>query len=168
MASQDFLESRDLRWPGISGFDVAAFREELEGAIPCLRSYARAWTHDADAADEMVRDAVVRALQSNHALRSGEIRSRLFTILINRPLHAPTDKNNATEFTQSPSHIERALAGLPEEQRCALLLVVLGGLSYREVANIQAVPVDTVMSRLSHARARISDLTSARSQIAST
>ena len=40
-------------------------------------------------------------------------------------------------------------------RRAALLLVVLEGLSYRELANIQGVPIGTVMSRLARARAHI-------------
>jgi RNA polymerase sigma-70 factor (ECF subfamily) len=51
--------------------------------------------------------------------------------------------------------IERALASLVEDQRAALLLVVLEGLTYREVAEVQGVPVGTVMSRLARARAQI-------------
>ena len=51
--------------------------------------------------------------------------------------------------------IERALALLVEEQRAALLLVVLEGLTYREVAEVQGVPIGTVMSRLARARVQI-------------
>jgi RNA polymerase sigma-70 factor (ECF subfamily) len=51
--------------------------------------------------------------------------------------------------------IERALASLVDDQRMALLLVVLEGLTYREVAEVQGVPVGTVMSRLARARAQI-------------
>ena len=51
--------------------------------------------------------------------------------------------------------IERALATLVEDQRNALLLVVLEGLSYREVAEVQGVPIGTVMSRLARARVQI-------------
>ena len=42
-----------------------------------------------------------------------------------------------------------------EEQRTALLLVVLEGLSYREVAEVQGVPIGTVMSRVARARSQI-------------
>ena len=49
----------------------------------------------------------------------------------------------------------RALATLVEEQRAVLLLVMLEGLSYRDVADIQGVPIGTVMSRLARARAHV-------------
>jgi RNA polymerase sigma-70 factor (ECF subfamily) len=51
--------------------------------------------------------------------------------------------------------IERALATLVEDQRTALLLVVLEGLTYREVAEVQGAPIGTVMSRLARARVQI-------------
>jgi RNA polymerase sigma-70 factor (ECF subfamily) len=45
-----------------------------------------------------------------------------------------------------------ALKDLPPEQRTALLLVTVDGLSYKEAAEVAEVPVGTIMSRLARAR----------------
>lgn len=47
------------------------------------------------------------------------------------------------------------IAALPEEQRSVLLLVAVEDMSYAEVATVLAVPIGTVMSRLSRARGRM-------------
>ena len=53
--------------------------------------------------------------------------------------------------------LDRLLQRLPPEQREVLLLVSVEELSYQEVAAVTGVPVGTVMSRLSRARARLRD-----------
>ena len=145
------------------------FRHDVEAAIPALRRYARALTRDGDAADDLVQDTLVRALRSEHLFHAGDVRSWLYTILTNlnrnrlrslsrRPTLMPMDENDAADMAGPESgarDIERALATLAGEQRSALLLVVLEGLSYREVADVQGVPIGTVMSRLARARAQV-------------
>jgi RNA polymerase sigma-70 factor (ECF subfamily) len=141
----------------------------VETAVPALRRYARALTRDAELADDLVQDTLVRALRSEHLFHGGEVRSWLYTILTNlnrnrlrslarRPAHTSIEDNDAPDFAGPEAggrDIERALATLVEEQRAALLLVVLEGLSYREVAEVQGVPMGTVMSRLARARMQI-------------
>jgi RNA polymerase sigma-70 factor (ECF subfamily) len=148
---------------------VSGFRQGIESAIPALRRYARALTRDVDVADDLVQDTLVRALRSEHLFHGGDVRSWLYTILTNlnrnrlrslarRPAVLPIEDEDAADFAGPEGggrDIERALAALPEEQRAALLLVVLEGMSYREVAEIQEVPIGTVMSRLARARAHI-------------
>ena len=148
---------------------MTGFRQGIQAAIPALRRYARALTRDAEAADDLVQDTLVRALRSQHLFHGGEIRSWLFTILTNlnrnrlrslarRPALTPIDEADVPGASGSEAggrDIERALASLVDDQRVALLLVVLEGLSYREVAEVQGVPIGTVMSRLSRARAQI-------------
>ena len=48
--------------------------------------------------------------------------------------------------------IETALAGLPEEQRSAVALVLIEGLSYKEAAHVLEIPIGTLTSRLARAR----------------
>ena len=145
------------------------FRHEVASAIPALRRYARALTRNAEEADDLVQDTLLRALRSQHLFHGGEMRSWLYTILTNlnrnrlrtlarRPSFLSLEENDAAD-TAGPQggarDIERALASLVEEQRATLLLVVLEGLSYREVAAVQGVPIGTVMSRLARARTQI-------------
>ncbi|MBI3436198.1 MAG: sigma-70 family RNA polymerase sigma factor [Proteobacteria bacterium] len=145
------------------------FRRDVEAAIPALRRYARALTRNGETADDLVQDTLVRALRFEHLFIGGEVRSWLYTILTNlnrnrlrtlarRPHLAPLGEDDGP-LTAAPDgggrDIERALASLAEEQRAALLLVVLEGLSYRAAAEVQGVPIGTVMSRLARARAHI-------------
>ena len=53
------------------------------------------------------------------------------------------------------SAMQRALGRLPEELRETLLLVVVGGLTHQEAADLQGIPLGTVLSRVSRARARL-------------
>jgi len=147
---------------------MSAFRQSVETMIPALRRYARALTRDADIADDLVQDTLVRALRSERLFLGGDLRSWLYTILTN------LNRNRRRSLVRRPtitvlldtvadasgteaegSDIAQALATLVEDQRAVLLLVVLEGLSYREVADIQGVPIGTVMSRLARARAHV-------------
>ena len=148
---------------------MSGFRQDIQATIPALRRYARALTRDAEIADDLVQDTLVRALRSEHLFHGGDIRSWLYTILTNlnrnrlrslsrRPAHSPIEDEDAPASPGPEAggrDIERALATLVDDQRVALLLVVLEGLSYREVADVQGVPIGTVMSRLARARAQI-------------
>ena len=148
---------------------MGTFGKSVEATIPALRRYARALTRDSDIADDLVQDTLVRALRSEHLFHGGEVRSWLYTILTNlnrnrlrslarRPTLSPLEDNDAPDLAGPEAgarDIERALATLAEDQRNALLLVVLEGLTYREVAEVQGVPIGTVMSRLARARAHV-------------
>jgi RNA polymerase sigma-70 factor, ECF subfamily len=56
---------------------VSSFRSGVEAAIPALRRYARALTRDAETADDLVQDTLVRALRSEHLFHGGDVRSWL-------------------------------------------------------------------------------------------
>jgi RNA polymerase sigma-70 factor (ECF subfamily) len=56
------------------------------------------------------------------------------------------------------AHVREAVAELPAEQRLVLALVAVDGMSYRHAPEVMNVPIGTVMSRLSRARAQLAAL----------
>lgn len=148
---------------------MTTVRRGLEPLIPALRRFARALSRDAETADDLVQDTLVRALRAEHLFHGGDLRTWLFTILLNldrnrrrglsrRPQLAvveEVDPPAAPTSDGTSRDIERGLALLPPEQREVLLLVTLEGMSYREAADVQGVPIGTVMSRLSRARSAL-------------
>jgi RNA polymerase sigma-70 factor (ECF subfamily) len=143
--------------------------------VPRLRRYARALLRDSAAADDLVQDCLERALSRWHQRRGdGDARSWLFTIAHNlamnrlrqdvrRGQHLPVEAANLAELArpadqESALHhqdIIAAIARLPHDQRAILLLVGVEDLSYADTARALDVPIGTVMSRLSRARARL-------------
>lgn len=145
---------------------MTSVRRGLEPLIPALRRFARALARDQETADDLVQDTMVRALRAEHLFHGGDLRTWLFTILLNldrnrrrglarRPVLAVIEDVDPAAPPASDGtgrDIARGLAMMPPEQREVLLLVTLEGMSYREAADVQGVPIGTVMSRLSRAR----------------
>ena len=144
--------------------------------IPRLRRYARALTGERARADDLVQDTLERALVKLHLWQPGsDLRAWLFTLMHNvfiNQLRAQRNRLNteldgeAAEVAVRPtqndrlelSDLQQALLRLPEEQREVLLLVGLEQMTYEETAGALAIPVGTVMSRLSRARERLRGL----------
>ena len=156
---------------------MALRAEDLQAQIPPLRRYARALTGDAWAADDLVQDTLERACGRWQLWRAGtDLRAWLFTVMHNlfvdtarRAVRQQASQHLALEDAEdeltAPAggadqmlDLQRCLLRLPGEQREVLLLVTLEDLRYEDVARITGVPVGTVMSRLSRARARLREL----------
>jgi RNA polymerase sigma factor (sigma-70 family) len=58
----------------------------------------------------------------------------------------------AMEAHLAAGDVERAMDKLPDEQRLAVALVLVDGLSYREAAEVLEVPQGTLTSRLARGR----------------
>jgi RNA polymerase sigma-70 factor, ECF subfamily len=147
---------------------------QIEPLIPALRRYARTLLRDRSAADDLVQDCLERAVSHWAQRRDTNARSWIFTILHNlamtrlrtsssRPRHIVIEDAQDEMFAQAPAQEDglryrellQALDRLPEEQKSVLLLATVEGLSYVEVAAVLAIPLGTVMSRLSRARERL-------------
>jgi len=152
---------------------------DLVAAIPRLRRYARVLTGNATRADDLVQDTLARAWDKRALWRAGsDLRAWLFTIMhnlhVNQCALARREAGNISldsedergVFEQVAEHgnqLERIelrqlgeqLGRLPAGQREVLLLAAVEELRYEEIAAALAIPVGTVMSRLSRARAKL-------------
>lgn len=153
------------------------FLDEIEACVPALRRYARALTRDAERADDLVQDCLERAIRKRGLWRpTGPLRAWLFRILLNTyrndlrrdrraPLSLPIDAlpGEPPSPAGQPGRLAladtaRALDKLTDEQREALLLVAIEGLSYAEAASALGIPLGTLMSRIARARETLRDL----------
>lgn len=145
----------------------------LEQCIPHLRAYGRSLTHNADAADDLVQDALVRAWAARQQFQPGtNFKAWAFTILRNRFLDQRRRDRGASESIDDLRHdalvarpsqdivvqfddMARAFWRLNPHHREILMLVGANGLSYEEAANVIGCAVGTVRSRLSRARTEL-------------
>jgi RNA polymerase sigma-70 factor (ECF subfamily) len=150
-------------------------RLELTVLLPELRGYARFLARGRAEADDLVQDALVRALAALPTLQQGtSLRAWVFTILRNtfyEQARRRRRERNALDVAEPPSHgpaeqpgrielddLGRALFALPPLWREALVLVGAQGVSYEEAAAICGVPAGTIKARVSRARARLARL----------
>lgn len=147
----------------------------LEPLIPGLRRYARAMVANRAEADDLVQDCLERAIGRWGQRRGRDVRPWLFAILHNlavsrwrrlarRGASFSLDEVEPSALAAPPGRLEadetrdvlKALATLSDEHRAVLLLVAVEDLSYAQTAEALGVPLGTVMSRLSRARAALS------------
>ena len=151
-------------------------RDVMLAAVPNLRAFAMSLSGNADRADDLVQETVMRAMANIKSFTPGtNMAAWLFTILRNlfrsqyrkrrrevedpdggylASLKSPAEQFGRLEFKE----LIGALAKLPDVQREALLLVAASGFSYDEAAAICEVAVGTIKSRVSRARQLLAEL----------
>jgi RNA polymerase sigma-70 factor, ECF subfamily len=145
-------------------------RVQLIELLPRLRRFARNLTRQPDDADDIVQIALERALSRCEQWDAGSrLDSWMFGIIRNawidevrsrkrRGQHLDIDEMSET-IAAGPAALETemmsvqaAMARLPEEQRTAVSLVLVEGLSYKEAAQVMDIPMGTLTSRLARGR----------------
>lgn len=141
-----------------------------------LRRFAMMLTRDPVLRDDLVQETVLRALEKRDLLHDPEgLRSWLFQIMrrrlidMHRSNRARENREDASQWI-GPNHhpaqqdlqvrinqIRAAFSHLPLDQRRALQLVAIDGLSCRDAAYHEGVAVGTLLSRLARARQRLRD-----------
>ena len=159
-------------------YPMQSVPNDLISALPRLRRYARILTVDPERADDLVRLTLNRARQIEQGTPSGDASLRpLLSILRSiyadhyapgqacgqvasvpapepgPPATAATTGKPPASDAQPPDELLARLWRLPVEDREVLVLVAVERMSYSEVADLLAVPVATVLARLTQARA---------------
>jgi RNA polymerase sigma-70 factor (ECF subfamily) len=153
-------------------------REIILAAVPGLRAFAISLSGNVDRADDLVQEALLRALANLSSFEPGTNMSAwLFTILRNlfrseyrkrRREVEDADGLYAERLASLPEQTSRleinefrqALQLLPPEQRESLILVGASGFSYDEAAQICGCAVGTIKSRVNRARIRLAEILS--------
>jgi RNA polymerase sigma-70 factor (ECF subfamily) len=151
-------------------------RSELIALLPRLRRFARALARSTDEADDLVQTALERALRNLGSWTPGtrldawmfrimkncwidEVRSKTVRERVFAPEEAGVSVGSGgpeeMELFLEAQAARAAMNELPREQRLAVALVLVEGLSYREAADLLEVPIGTLTSRLARGRAAI-------------
>ncbi|WP_292166849.1 sigma-70 family RNA polymerase sigma factor [Mesorhizobium sp.] len=152
-------------------------RFDIIGQLGSLRRYARSLTRDGAEAEDLVHDALVRAYERRGTFRSGgNLRAWLLSIVHNAFIdRLRSRKSEAVRIEQAEyladasiqapqehsirlAEVREAFFKLPEEQRSALHLVAIEGLTYSQAAEAIGVPLGTLMSRIGRARAALREM----------
>jgi RNA polymerase sigma factor (sigma-70 family) len=166
---------------------LARFKQNIVPQLDAAYHFARFLSRDADAAQDIVQEAFLRAYRSFAGYRGGDARAWVFTIVRNcyhswlidrrrkarlevdhhgegnsevRIFNVSSDEDNpeAMLLRKAESRTVRLMLDMmPRPLREILVLRELEELSYRQISDVTALPIGTVMSRLARARKAFGD-----------
>ncbi len=146
------------------------YKDELLGLAVAL-------TNDINTAEDLVHDVFLRFAQSGHTVRlTGSLKALLTTSLVNRLRNQRRDRQRHQTSGPDPEEgkrselnrpeqwailneelqlVARALTQLPDEQRDVLVLHLLGGLVFPEIAEMTGLSVNTIQGRYRYGLAKL-------------
>ena len=156
-----------------------SFENDLLAILPRLRRFAVSLSRDRADADDLCQAALERGLQAREQWQPGtRLDSWMYRIMRNLWIDEGRSRQRAVR-TFAPeeagehvgyagdqhveahvmlSDVDRAMQALPDDQREAIALVLVEGLSYKEAAEILGVPMGTLTSRLVRGRGALIEL----------
>ncbi|UCF16585.1 MAG: sigma-70 family RNA polymerase sigma factor [Phycisphaerales bacterium] len=161
------IEDEVLKWKFKAG-SQEALRRIYEKYLNRLLTLAMALLNDAAAAEDVVHDVFVSFAESAENFRlTGSLKSYLTTCVVNRardrirakqrgPMRMDgtesivSDKDGpdrAILCSERAQQLNRAVAQLPDEQRQTIVLHLKGEMTFREIAKLQNVSINTIQGR---------------------
>jgi RNA polymerase sigma-70 factor, ECF subfamily len=156
------------------------FRLELRSLVPRLRRFGHALTGSADDGDDLVQDALEKALSREAQYNEGtRLDSWMYKIMQNawidkkrsaarqrlvvQPMEDDTyaigeDGRDTFDARINLRQVREMMERLHSDERSVLALVSIEGQTYQQAAEILGIPIGTVMSRLARARTKLLQL----------
>jgi RNA polymerase sigma-70 factor (ECF subfamily) len=150
---------------------LASFETKVLELLPRMRRFATGLAGQQADADDLCQMTVERALANSGKWQEGtrldswiyrimrnlwideqRARSRRTQTFVAEDAGLSVGADGSQEASVELGNVDRALATLPDDQREAVLLVMVEGFSYREAAEIVGCPVGTLNSRLVRGR----------------
>lgn len=153
-----------------------AVRDQLIALLPNLRAFANSLCRNADQADDLVQQTLLKAWDKLGSFNAGtNLKAWLFAILRNTFLSElrrkkfeaddPTGDLQMSLSSRGGQHghmdlmdFADAFERLPVDQREALILVGAEGLSYDEAALVCGCAIGTIKSRINRGRVKLCEL----------
>ena len=148
--------------------------ERIVALLPRLRRFARSLSRNQHDADDLAQAAVERALRGSRAVsrrrEPGGVDVRHHEERVDRQHRrarggaakwrcprtaASTPRCHPCDTDASLWSVSEAMNKLPEDQRLAVALVLVEGMSYKEAAAVLEIPIGTLTSRLARGRAAL-------------
>jgi len=150
------------------------FHDQLISLLPGLRARARMLSRDRVAGEDLLHDAVCSALAARASFTPGSnmaawlhriLRNRFISDLRARRATTSLDQISAEKMSVMAPHedrvavreLDRAIDRLPVDQRTALLMVTVEGMSYEELAQATGTALGTAKSRVFRARRQLQE-----------
>jgi len=161
---------------GIADRDREALREFYELYHPRVFKFVFRLTNSYSAADELTNDIMVVVWNKADTFRGdSRVSTWVFGVAYRQTMRRLSRKKLPVVSSVDPDRlhadqdgslehedwVRQAMQGLPDAQRMAVLLVFYLGMSYEEVAAVTDCPVNTVKTRMFHARKKLKSLLSA-------
>lgn len=156
-----------------------SFERDLLAILPRLRRFAASLSRDRADSDDLCQATLERGLKARDQWQPGtRLDSWMYRIMRNLWIDEARARQRAAK-TFAPeeaglsvghagdrdveahmmlSDVDRAMQALPDEQREAIALVLVEGLSYKEAAAVLGIPMGTLTSRLVRGRGALLEL----------
>ncbi|TPL87248.1 sigma factor-like helix-turn-helix DNA-binding protein [Mesorhizobium sp. B2-3-12] len=164
-------QTQPATYPGGLSLPGSGEQTNLVDLVPALRAFARSLSGSIDEADNLVRETLIKGIADLDGVDGGRVKPWIFATMRRASLARLEDMDSqsrgrasclsepfaseALEQMGTGPGIARAIDLLADQERQAIVLVCMLGLSYEDAADICDCDTATIKGRIQDARTRM-------------